>query len=112
MSLTSRLRAGTQAVRDAAALALAELAAAPASPELGLAAALEAEKRPAKKQQLERVPGGAFRVALAAPLVEAAVARKRVRAGAGGAQPAAARASLQAMRHGRMVGREAASHAN
>lgn len=68
-----------QAVRAAAAQALAELGACPRSPELGLTAALDAEKKPAKKQQLEKVAAGAFRAALVAPFVEAAVAGKRVR---------------------------------
>jgi hypothetical protein len=68
-------------VRDTAALALAQLAACPKSPELGLAAALEQEKKPAKKQQLEKVAAGAFKAALVAPFVEAAMAGRRVSGG-------------------------------
>lgn len=64
-----------QTCREAWAVALAELAAA-AWPGNPLAvAAVEAEKKPAKKAALEGLLGtGAFKAALVAPFVEAVVA--------------------------------------
>jgi hypothetical protein len=57
---------------------LAELAAAAHSSNPCLAAALEAEKKPARRQQLEKVAGGMFKAALVTPFVEAAVAGNKV----------------------------------
>jgi hypothetical protein len=67
-----------QAVRDACAGALGELALCPKGP--GVAAALEAEKKPAKKLQVEKVAAGGFHAALVQPLTEAAVYGRKVRA--------------------------------
>lgn len=78
-ALSAALDDPSRAVRDTAAAALAELAACPISPDLGLSAALDQEKRPAKKQQLERVAAGAFHAALVAPFVDGAVHGRRVR---------------------------------
>eukprot|EP00775_Hariotina_reticulata_P011788 gene11788-11933_t len=66
--------AASQTTRESFALALAELASAarPANP--CLAAALDAEKKLAKKQQLEKVVSGIFKAALVVPFVEAAMA--------------------------------------
>jgi hypothetical protein len=59
-------------------LALAELATAARSTNPCLTAALDAEKRPAKRQQLEKTAGGMFKAALVTPFVEAAVAGNKV----------------------------------
>lgn len=59
-------------------MALAELAAAARSSNPCLAAALEAEKKPAKRQQLEKTAGSMFKAALITPFVEAAVAGNKV----------------------------------
>lgn len=67
-----------QATQEAYALALAELAAAARSSNPCLAAAHEAEKKPARRQQLEKVAGGMFKAALVTPFVEAAVAGNKV----------------------------------
>lgn len=72
-----------QATREAFALALAELAACARHSNPSLAAALDAEKKPAKRQQLEKVAGSMFRAALVAPFVEAAVANNKVGKAAG-----------------------------
>lgn len=77
--LTSFACALQQATREAYALALADLAAAARSSNAALAAALEAEKKPAKKQQLEKTAGGLFNAALDQPFVEAAVQGNKVR---------------------------------
>jgi hypothetical protein len=55
-------------------VALAELAAAALLGNAALAAALDAEKRPGKKQQLEAVVGSAFKHAMVLPFIEAAAA--------------------------------------
>lgn len=67
-----------QATREAYALALAELSAAASSSNPCLVAALDAEKKPAKRQQLEKTAGGMFKAALVMPFVEAAVAGNKV----------------------------------
>jgi hypothetical protein len=67
-----------QATRESYAMALAELAAAARSSNPCLAAALEAEKKPAKRQQLEKTAGSMFKAALITPFVEAAVAGNKV----------------------------------
>lgn len=59
-------------------MALAELAAAARPDNACLAAAIDAEKKLAKKQQLEKVVGGIFKAALVNPFVEAAVAGHKV----------------------------------
>jgi hypothetical protein len=80
-----------QATREAFALALADLAAAARSSASNpaLAAAIEAEKRPAKRQQLEKTAAGMFRAALVEPFVDAAAAGNKVggRWGAQAVQP-------------------------
>ena len=63
-----------QATKEAWAVALAELAAAALIGNPALASALEAEKRPAKKQQLEAVVNSAFKHAMVLPFIEAAAA--------------------------------------
>jgi hypothetical protein len=67
-----------QGTREAYALVLAELAAAARSSNPCLVAALDAEKKPAKRQQLEKTAGGMFKAALVMPFVEAAVAGNKV----------------------------------
>ncbi|KAF8072444.1 hypothetical protein HT031_000103 [Scenedesmus sp. PABB004] len=66
--------AGTPSAREAFALALADLAAASRAGSPALVAALAAEKKPAKRAQLEKAAGGVFRATLVAPFVAAAVA--------------------------------------
>lgn len=85
-----------QATRESFALALAELATSARSGNSSscLAAALEAEKKPAKRQQLERVAGGMFKAALVAPFVEAAVAGHKVSQGCGAAGTSVAASSF------------------
>jgi hypothetical protein len=67
-----------QATRESYAITLAELAAAARSSNPCLAAALEAEKKPAKRQQLEKIASSMFKAALTTPFVEAAVAGNKV----------------------------------
>jgi glycogen debranching enzyme len=55
------------------AVALADLAAAAQQSNLALAAALDAEKKPAKRQQLEKTASSMFQAAMVQPFVDAAV---------------------------------------
>jgi hypothetical protein len=62
-----------QTTREAYAVALADLAMAARSSNAALAAALEAEKKPAKRQQLEKTASSMFQAAMVQPFVDAAV---------------------------------------
>lgn len=70
-----------QATREAFAVALADLAAAAKPSNPALAAAVDAEKKPAKRQQLEKLAGGMLKAALVQPFVDAAVAGNKVSRG-------------------------------
>lgn len=58
---------------EACAVALADLAASARRSNPALAAAIDAEKKPAKRQQLEKLAKGMFKAALVQPFVDAAV---------------------------------------
>jgi hypothetical protein len=67
------LSALQQSTREAYAVALADLTAAAQQGNPALAAAVEAEKKPAKRQQLEKTAAGMFQAAMVQPFVDAAV---------------------------------------